>query len=619
MGGEKLSNNKKLKNILSVTKISIIIFIMIIVYVHSSQYWQSMNIEFNGQFNIYTGLLSLILTLSSYILWLIVSKDSEQSSNIFKLKWLIETLFFMVIISIPIYVFSEYESEYKYIFLLLIISSTIQYGSKYGIITSLISSIVILGSDLVYALTEDGINIFFQRDIIMTGVFIVVAWVLGYYVDLIADENQEKENRLYFLSNKLEEKDKQKEEMKNMIINNELCYDILFENSINAVVVHKNGKILYANKSAINLLAYDYIDYFDEKTIYEFYDKKEIESIKQKYCQIENEKKAKVIEEEIIIDAFGKSKPVKNISSFFLYKEENAVLSVLTDMTNEKEIESLKLDMQKNIKVLNETKEFNVLIRNFFINMSHELKTPVNVIYSAIQALNMDFEQNDMKNLSKHKGYLKSMKQNCLRIIRLINNFVDTTRLEAGEFKINKENADIVNVIEGVVEKIAEFIKEKDIQVIFDTNVEEKIMAFDQDAIKRILLNIISNSIKFGFKKEKICINLISTDEKVVIKIRDNGKGIAKSKMNFIFERFGQADNSLSRECEGCGIGLYIVKSLVELHDGNIKVISNEGAGTEVIIKLPCQVIKDSKYSNRIIIETDEEKIEREFSDIYTI
>ena len=601
---------------LATIKIVIIVLIMSIMFIHIPEYWVNIKIETNGEFNIYTGLIFLMITFFSYIVWNIVNKDAVKSSTALIIKWFIENIIFMLAISIPIYFFYGYDNEYKYIFLLLILSNSIQYGSKYGIIISIISSVIILTSDLVYAPLENGINMSFQSDIIVAGIFILVGWISGYYVDLVVSENREKENKLSVLNNKLEEKQKQREEIKLMLINNQICYDMLFENSINAVIVHKDGKILYANKSAVNLLGYDYIDDFDKKTIYEFYDEKEIESIKEKYIKIEKEKKSKIIEEEIIFDMFGKSIPVSNTSSFFLYKEENAVLSILTDMTNEKKIESLKQDIQKNIKILNDTKEFNSLIRNFFINMSHELKTPVNVIYSAIQAIEMNY---DDYNVNRNKVYVKSMKQNCLRMIRLINNFVDATRLEAGELKINKENADIVDTVESIVQKTAEYVKGKDINIIFDTNVEERIMSFDKEIIKRILLNLLSNSIKFGFEREEILINLISMDSYVVIKIKDNGKGIEKSKMNLIFERFGQADNSLSRECEGAGVGLYLVKSFVELHDGKIKIASSEGNGTEVTIKLPAEIIRDSKFSNKIIIESDEEKIEREFSDIYKI
>ena len=612
-------NKKNLLDMILIIQISIVIFTLIIFYIHLSEYFGKRKIVINGRFNLFTIVFLLMISVIIYSSHKIIILKKEQYKIKSQLKWLAENIVFIILISLPNQIFSGYDNEYKYVFLLLILSSTIQYGSRYGILTSLISSITILAGDLIHGNVDSGINMIFQKDIIMTGIFIVIGWVLGYYVDLVASENEEKENRLNILNSKLEEKKKQREEMKLMIINNEACYDTLFENSINAVFVHKDGRILYANKSAVSLLGYNNIDNFDKKTIYEFYNENEVKFIKNKYRQIEKEKMSKIIEEEKIINVFGEIIPVSNVSSFFLYKEESAVLSVLTDIRNEKKIEKLKLDMEKNIKILNETKEFNALIRNFFINMSHELKTPVNVMYLAIQALNVDFEEYDEINKNRNRAYIKSMKQSCLRMIRLINNFVDATRLEAGELKINKENADIVNIVEGIVEKTVQYVKDKDIQIIFDTNVEEKIMAFDKEVLKRVILNIISNSIKFGFEKRVILINLLVEEGEVSIKIKDNGNGIEKNKINLIFERFAKGDSSLSRQCEGSGIGLYLAKSFIELHHGEIKVRSNVGVGTEVTIKLPSQIIDNNSYSNKIILETDEEKIEREFSDIYTI
>lgn len=249
--------------------------------------------------------------------------------------------------------------------------------------------------------------------------------------------------------------------------------------------------------------------------------------------------------------------------------------------------------------------------------MSHELKTPINVMYSAIQAINMELNDDGIRNINRDKLYIRSMKQNCLRMIRLINNFVDATRLQAGEMKIVRENYDIVETVESIVEKTVEYVRGKNVNIIFDTNVEEKIMSFDKEAIKRILLNLISNAIKSDTKD--ILIRLTAVDKYVFIKIEDEGMGIPKSKLNLIFERFGKVDNSLSRKCEGAGVGLFLVKCLVELHNGKIKITSDEGQGTEVTIKLPAQVIDGSNYDDKIISESDEEKIEREFSDIYTI
>lgn len=610
-------NEKGLINMILIIQTSIVMFISIIIYINFYKYWSKFDINANGEFNVFIAIFFLIVTLITYWLdYLIITNvNNKQNSHI---KWIIENIVFIILISLPVHIFSGCEDIYKYIFLLLILSSTIQYGSKYGIMTAGFSSISILVSDLLYMPTKDGVNMAFQNDIIITGIFMVIGWVLGYYVDLVKYENEKKENKLNVLNNKLEEKRRQRNEMKTMLLNNEACYDLLFENSINAVIVHKNGKILYANRSAANLLAYDYIDDLNEKVIYDFHDPKEIEEIKEKYIEIENQKGRKVVDEEEFIDSSGKIIPVSNTSTFFLYKEEGAVLSVLTDMTDEKKIESLQIDIKNNIKEIKEAKEFNMLITTFFVNMSHELKTPLNVIYSAVQAIASNCEINYIK---KNAVYLKNMKQNCLRMTRLINNYVDATRIESGEMKLNRSNGDFIGVVENLVQKVAEYVKEKkNIDITFDTELEEKTMAFDIELIKRVVLNLISNSIKYGYEKISIFVNIFSEDKYIILKVRDNGKGIKKSKLKIIFECFGRGDKSLSRESEGAGIGLYLVKLFVELHNGQIELESSEGCGTEVTIKLPMEEIYDEGVcSNNMIFETDEEKIEMEFSDIYTL
>ena len=305
--------------------------------------------------------------------------------------------------------------------------------------------------------------------------------------------------------------------------------------------------------------------------------------------------------------------------SFFVYKKEATILTFLIDITSEKTLENLESDIEENIKVLNKTKEFNLLIRNFFTNMSHELKTPINVIYSGVQMITMDLQLPNENKILRSKAYLKTMKKNCLRIIRLINNFLDTTKLESGSIKLSKRNSDIVYTIENIVQSVASYLKDKNINIIFDTDVEEKIMSYDEEVIERILLNLLSNSIKFSNDRKDIYVTVSDKNDRIIIKVRDDGEGIPNSKLGIIFERFGQANSSLSRECEGTGIGLYLVKSFVELHGGTIEILSEEGVGCEAIIELPAQLVEDKDYTIKVIGETNEQKIEREFSDIYTI
>ena len=612
-------NENNLSMMLSIIKIAIIVFISIIIYINVPKYWVDLNINFNGQFNLYTTGFFLCITGICYIIWLIINYKISQSSNVFRISWLLENMFYISIISLPIYLSTVYENEYKYLFLLLILSSVIQYGSRYGIITSLFSSLFVLGADLLYAPLIDGINTYFQKDLIMTGIFIFVAWILGYYVDMENENNQIKDKTLNILSTELEEKDKMRKNMEAVLLKNKICYDMLFENSVNAIIVHKEGIIIYANESATKLLGYENPMKLNGIRFYEHYSEDIKLNIEKKYSNISNNELSKIIEEENILNCNGNIIPVRNTSSFFTYNGESSIVTFLFDITSEKKVETLEQNAEENLKLLNETREFNNLIMNFFTNMSHELKTPVNVIYVAIQTISMYLDNCKLDNTNKCKYYLTTMKQNCMRMIRVINNLLDITKLDSGFIELNKKNGDIVSVVEDLVQSVASYVKSKDIELIFDTNIEEKIMGFDYDMIERIVLNLISNAFKYSHSNGKIYVNLIDKGSNIIIKVKDEGQGIPQNKLNVIFERFGQANCSLSRQCEGTGIGLYLVKSFTEIHGGEISVISNEGKGSEFAIVLPAGLVNDEDYVDKVFSETNLERIEIEFSDIYSM
>ena len=192
--------------------------------------------------------------------------------------------------------------------------------------------------------------------------------------------------------------------------------------------------------------------------------------------------------------------------------------------------------------------------------------------------------------------------------------------MNSGFFSVNLSNVNIVDVTENIVQSISEYINGKDISIIFDTNTEEKIIACDPEKIERIILNLISNAIKFTNKDGCIFVNLIDKGDTVEIDVKDTGIGIKEKYLNNIFGKFEQVDKSLSRNAEGSGIGLSLVKSIVEMHDGKISVESKVGEGSIFKIELPVktiektEVIEQSKSTNNKI-----EMINIEFSDIYSI
>jgi signal transduction histidine kinase len=240
--------------------------------------------------------------------------------------------------------------------------------------------------------------------------------------------------------------------------------------------------------------------------------------------------------------------------------------------------EQLEMKVEERTKSLIETIRYEELRTEFFANISHELRTPLNVIFGGYQMIELMLKDNmPSKNGDKIENYLSTVKQNCYRLVRLINNLIDITKMDSGYFQLDLENLDIVNVVESITLSVAEYIKNNGVSLIFDTYVEEKVMSFDADKIERIMLNLLSNALKFTSQGGNIIVTMYDRGDTIIISVKDDGIGIPEDKQESIFDRFIQVDKSLSRNREGSGIGLSIVKSLVELHGGTISLKSELG------------------------------------------
>lgn len=256
----------------------------------------------------------------------------------------------------------------------------------------------------------------------------------------------------------------------------------------------------------------------------------------------------------------------------------------------------------------------------FIANISHELRTPINVLFSAIQLFQGMIKSSPHKHPPKVSIHLKSMKQNCFRLLRLVNNIIDITKIEASFMNMDFKNENIVSIVEEITLSVAQYAKEKGLYVEFDTEDEEIITAMDVEKIDRITFNLLSNAVKFTKKGGSIFVNIYREEERVLISVRDTGIGIPNDKIDKVFDRFIQVEDTLIKTHEGSGIGLAIVKSLVEMHQGSISVTSNVGVGTEFIVELPIKTLPEQTLENEYIEDREQDIVQRlniEFSDIY--
>jgi signal transduction histidine kinase len=287
--------------------------------------------------------------------------------------------------------------------------------------------------------------------------------------------------------------------------------------------------------------------------------------------------------------------------------EELTLKKISKDLENEV--------LEKNL-LLKESNEYNKLKTQLFSTMSHELKTPINIIFSALQLLEDSFRCESVTNtVDLFLKYSMIMKQNCYRLIRLINNLIDMNKIDLGFCSMNLRNDNIVKVIEDITLSVVEYARLKNIQLIFDTDEEDIITAFDSEKLERIMLNLLSNSIKFTQSGGKIVVSVHGQNDNILISVKDNGIGIPQDMLQKIFNPFTQVDASLKRNAEGSGLGLSIVKSMVEMHDGDITVKSQLNAGSEFLIRLPLkqaeEKLAEEKHEHNIVNDNVEEtKIE---------
>lgn len=293
-------------------------------------------------------------------------------------------------------------------------------------------------------------------------------------------------------------------------------------------------------------------------------------------------------------------------------KDKNVFMSTGIDVTSRKEVEVEK-------KKLEEAIHLESIRNEFFGNISHEFKTPLNIILGIVQLIDKNIELDNItkENLIRH---VDIMKQNSYRLLRLVNNLIDISRIDIGYYNLQPSNYNIVKVIEDITLSIAEYVKHKKINLIFNTDVEEITLACDPDKIERVILNLLSNAIKYTDDNGDIYVSLNKVNEDVVVSVKDSGVGIPNDKLELIFDRFGQANDILSRRCEGSGIGLSIVKSIVEMHGGKIDVFSEIGKGSEFVFNIPIKILEEEN----VILTCDNkdyhvEKCNIEFSDIYSI
>jgi PAS domain S-box-containing protein len=407
------------------------------------------------------------------------------------------------------------------------------------------------------------------------------------------------------LKKMVETRTKELTKVNTQLIESEENYRRLFEISPDAVFIHDMDEIIFVNTAALDLVGAKSLKELKGKSIVDFLVSDNVDDYEHLVENFNEEEKTITLHAKKVQRLNNTSVDVEIRITPFVNNGKTVMLSIIRDLTDK--------------ILLNEAIEYDKLKTEFFANMSHEFRTPLNVILSTIQLIEMRMKNGEIGQETNLARYVNTMKQNAFRLVRLVNNLIDLTRIEANFYKLKLENYNIISLVEDITFSVREYIENKGINLVFDTDVEEKIAACDPDKIERIMLNLLSNAVKFTPAGGTIEVNIMDIGKSIIISVKDSGIGIPEDKIGMVFERFHQVDKSLTRNHEGSGIGLSLVKSLVEMHKGSISLKSQLGVGSEFIIEMP--VSEQSETGNNVVQIAQELSVERiniEFSDIYS-
>lgn len=224
--------------------------------------------------------------------------------------------------------------------------------------------------------------------------------------------------------------------------------------------------------------------------------------------------------------------------------------------------------------------------KEFVANVSHELKTPITTIKSYAETLMENDIDKDISN-----RFLEVIDSECDRMARLVRDLLQLSNLDYKKTNWKKTEIALDKVISDIMLKLDLVFKEKKQTV--EVHIEENIchVIGDKDGIEQVILNIVSNAIKYTEEHGKIIIDARRVGNNIRISVKDNGIGIPEEDQERIFERFYRVEKGRSRELGGTGLGLSIAKEIIEAHDGHIELNSKFGVGTEIIIELPCNIV----------------------------
>ena len=394
------------------------------------------------------------------------------------------------------------------------------------------------------------------------------------------------------LNKVLMERNKSLTEAELLIKKSEDRYKNLINSIKDGIVIIKNGKITFTNDFIIKMLS----------------DKSVKENIANKITKKIRKIRKKQCESGYVVN-IGREN-VNNIVAevYYVKMNDNEEVIYINDVTEINIVYDVRKRYSEYVKMEESKNEF-------YSNISHELRTPITLIYSALQLNDIYIKNKNIQGIKKNN---KAIRQNCLRLIRTITNFIDANKVTEGYLKLNLKVHNIVSLVENIATACNEYIRLINDNLVFDSEEEEIYVKCDKDIMERVIMNIISNIVKYGEPNGNIYINVEIENKNVIIIVRVDNYTIKEEYKKYMFDKFSKLNKEFTRTKEGSGLGLFLVKEFLELNGGSINVETNKDLGTSFIIKMPIFYGDEiPENEEEFEIKSLKDKVDTEFSDIY--
>jgi signal transduction histidine kinase len=255
--------------------------------------------------------------------------------------------------------------------------------------------------------------------------------------------------------------------------------------------------------------------------------------------------------------------------------------SLREQLVNQLTIEHTKANLEKAHEQLKQLDHFK---SEFFANITHELKTPLAMILTPLEL--MLEGRLDAKSIETQRGTLEGMYRSGVKLLRLIEDLLDLSKLEESRLRLRIDEHDLVVFLRGLLAQVQTLAQRKNILLHFDSNTDSSVVWCDLERIERVFINLLSNATKFTPAGGNVWLTVEDSQERVSVEVRDDGPGFPPDKSTRVFERFFQVDMGGTRKYGGTGIGLALAKELVELHGGSISAKSRLGEGASFTVDL---------------------------------